>query len=126
MLRKPPLLSVPNLMRPLRGILASGAKQLVSGIKHGAFLVATGDVAVGDGDVVGGSCESQAVRIFEADAVVPGRVDTAIGDAHVAAAIDIDGVTIGVNLQVVDGEVVHSGREDRKMPAVQDRDIAQS
>ena len=120
MLRKPPLLSVPNLMRPLRGNLGVRGEALEGGIEHGAFFVAAGDVAVGDGDVVGGARESQAVGIFQADAVIPGRVDAAIRDAHVAAAIDVDAVAIGIDFQVVDGQVVHAGGQDGEMPAVED------
>ena len=126
MLRKPPLLSVPNLMRPLRGTLQSDGKRLKVASSMRALFVASGDVAVGDGDVVGGAGKAQAVGIFQADAVVPGRVDAAIRDADVAAAVDVDAVAVGVDLQVVDGEVVHAGGEDGEVSAVQDRDIAES
>ena len=44
---------------------------------------------------------------------------------HVAAAIDIDPVAIGVDLQVVDGEVVDPRGQDGEMTAVQNGEIPQ-
>src|ERR1700730_17616430 len=60
---------------PVAGNLGIRGEAFVSGIEHGAFFIAAGDVAVGDGNVVGGSGKSQAVGIFQANAVIPWRVD---------------------------------------------------
>ena len=44
---------------------------------------------------------------------------------HVTAAVDIHAVAVGIDLEVVDREIVDAGREDREVPAVQDRDVTQ-
>ena len=114
-----------ELDTPIAGNLEIRGEGLVGGVQHRAFFVAAGYITVGDGHVVGGPRKSKAVRIFQTDAIIPGRVDAAIRDPHVAAAIDIDAVAIGIDLQVVDGEVVDASGQDGEMPAVQDGEIAQ-
>ena len=83
------------------------------------------DVAVGDGDVLGGARLAERVRALEHDRVVVRRVDGGVRDAHVAARVDVESVAVGVDLQVVDGQRVDAGGEQREMPAVQDGEVAE-
>ena len=109
----------PVPMRPL------GISHLLPGaVEHGAKFVDAGDVAVGDGDVLGGARVAECEGTLWADAVVPGRVDGAVGDADVAAAVDVDAVAVGVDLEVVDGEVVDAGGEDAELSALEDGEVA--
>ena len=91
----------------------------------GAELVAAGDQAVGDGDVARGARVAERVAGLGADAVVPGRVDGAVGDAHVLAAVDVHAVAVGVDLEVVDGEVVDAGEQQAEVAAFEDGEVAQ-
>ncbi len=43
----------------------------------------------------------------------------------VAAAVDVHAVAVRINFQIVDGEVICSGGENREMAAMQNREIAQ-
>ena len=113
-------------MRPV-GPSRSGARfhgALVSAVQQRADVVAAHQ-AVGDGDVFGGARVAQRVAALEHDGVVVRRVDAAVGDAHVAAAVDIDAVAIGVDLEVVDGQIIHAGGQDAEVSAVENREIAQ-
>ena len=72
-------------------------------------------------------CLARAQRVIglQADAVVPGRIDVAVRNAHVAAGIHVHAVAVGVDLQVVDGQVVDARGQNAEVAAVQDRKIAQ-
>ncbi len=93
-------------------------------VEHGAEFVAAGDVAVGDGEIFSRTRIAEGVGAFGADAVIPRRVDGAVGDADVAAAVDVDAVAVGVDLEVVDGEVVDAGGEDAEPTALKDGEVA--
>jgi hypothetical protein len=56
--------------------------------------------------------------------VIERRVDRTIRDTHILAGIDIDAVPIRVDLDVVDGEIVDAGGQDREVAAVQNSDVA--
>lgn len=60
----------------------------VGAVEEGAFIIAA-DLAVGDRDVVGTAGGVGGEAAFEADAVVRGGVDQAVGDADVAAGVDV-------------------------------------
>ena len=62
---------------------------------------------------------------LEHDGVVVGRIDAGIGDAHIAAGVQVDAVAIGVDRQVVDREIIHAGGQDPEVSAGQNRKIAQ-
>ena len=104
------------------GCLFDGA--LVSAVQERADIVPA-DQTVGDGDVFRRAREAQRVRTLEDDRVVVGRIDAAIGYAHIAARVEVDAVPVGIDGQVVDGEVVHAGGEDAEVSAVHNRKIAQ-
>src|SRR5207244_4330965 len=44
---------------------------------------------------------------------------------HVAAAVDVDAVAVGVDGDVVDGEVVDAGEEEAEVSAFEDREITE-
>jgi hypothetical protein len=52
----------------------------------------------------GGSVVAQGKAGLGANAIVPWRVDTAVGHADAPAAVDVDAIAIGIDLEVVDGE----------------------
>ena len=126
MFLKPPLDSVPHLMRPVpTRPLGSAGQRFQRAVEHRAEFVDAGDVAVGDRDVFGRARIAEREGALGADAVVPGRIDGAVGDAHVAAAVDIHAVAVGVDVEIVDGEVVDAGREDAEPSSLKHREVAQ-
>ncbi len=87
-------------------------------------LIVAGDLAVGDRHVLSRARSAESIGALQDDRIIVRRVDRAIGDAHVAAAIDVDAIAVGVDLDVVDGEVVHAGRQDAEVAAHQEGHIA--
>src|SRR6185437_2331636 len=69
--------------------------------------------------------EAEPERAFQADAVVPGRIHAAIRDANVPAAVYVHPIAVGINQQIVYGEVIHARGENSEMPAVENGKIAQ-
>ncbi len=51
-------------------------------------------------------------------------VNAAIGDCGVAAAVDVDAVTVGIHGDIVDGHIITAGDEDREVSAMEDGDVA--
>nr|GFC99306.1 hypothetical protein [Tanacetum cinerariifolium] len=75
--------------------------------------------AVADGDVA-----EAAVRLGAAlDAA--GRIDGAVAHAHVVAAVDVEPVAVGIELQIVNSQVIDARGQQGKMPALPHRKIAQ-
>ena len=103
----------------------AAAPPLVGAVEHRAQLPAAGDVAVGDGDVLGGLGKSERVAGFRADAVVPRGVDGAVGNVDVLTAIDVHAVAVGVDLEVVDGEIVDAREQQAKVAALENREVAE-
>lgn len=64
-------------------------------------------------------------RTLQTNSVVPGRINAAVRDTDVPAAVDVHAIAIRVDHQVVDREVVGSRREDSKMSFVEDGKVAQ-
>jgi len=87
-----------------------GTDAFIGRIEQSSFLVATGHIAIRDGDMVGGPCIPEPERAFQTDTIIPRRIDAAVRDAHVAAAVDVNAVTVGINFQIVDGEIVDACR----------------
>src|ERR1019366_6916598 len=52
-------------------------------------------------------------------------VDSAVGDAYVAAAVDVEAVAVGVDEEVIEGEVVDAGGEDGEVAALEQAEVAQ-
>ena len=88
MFLKPPFDSVPNLMRPVP--CCRPVEMLEGAVEQRAEFIDAGDVAVGDGHVLGGARVAESERTLGANGVVPGRIHRAVGDSNVAAAVDID------------------------------------
>src|SRR4029077_16509583 len=114
----------PQLDSPVAGRFVVRPNALERRVKQRAFLVAAGYVTVRDCHVVGGSGEAEPIATLQADAVVPRGVYAAMGDAYVAATIDVDAVAVGVDLEIVDREIVNTGCQNCEMPPVQDRHVA--
>jgi len=87
-------------------------------------LIVAGDPAIGDGDIAGGAGIAKGKTGLGADAVVPRRVDGAVGDAHILAAVDVHTIAVGIDFEVVDGEVVDAGEQEAKVAAFEDGKIA--
>ena len=102
-----------------------GSEFLEGAIEDRAELVVAGDLAVGDGDVVGGAVVAEGEAGLEADGIVTGGVDGEVGDANVFAAVDVDAVAVGVDLEIVDGEVVYTGEEEAEVSPFEDGKVAE-
>ena len=47
-----------------------------------------------------------------------GEFTRAVGDAYILAAVDVHAVAVGVDLEVVDGEVVDAGKQQAEVAAL--------
>src|SRR5882724_2238842 len=90
----------------------------VSAIKECAFIVAA-DLTVGDSYVFCRSGKPKSKRALRTDAIVKRRVDTAIRNTNMAAAVQVDTVSVCIDLHIVDCEIVYTRRQNRKMTSVQ-------
>src|SRR5690348_16503534 len=90
-------------------------------VDYRAFVETAGHKAVGNGDQFSRTRIAERIRTLQTDAVVPRRIHSAVGDPNVAAAVNVHAVAVGVDDEIVDGEIVHAGSENSEMPAVQDR-----
>src|SRR5581483_5917661 len=102
-----------------------GRELLVGAIEDRAELIAAGDPVVGDGDVARCACVAEREARLGADAIIPRRVDGAVGDADVLAAVDVDAIAIGVDADVVDGDVVDPGQQEAEVSAFEDGEVAE-
>ena len=118
MFLKPPFDSVPNLILPCR--IALSPKSSV----QESPLVEPAHMAVGDRNGFTRLCISKSERAFEADSVVVWRVDAAVRDVYIATAIDIHSVPVGIDNEVVDGEMIDAGSENSKPSAMANGDIS--
>ena len=91
---------------------------LESAVQHGAKFVIASHPAICDGEVSRRACIAQGKARFRADAIVPRRVDCAIGYTNVLATVDVDAITIGIDLEVVDGQLSTPVRRRPKWPAL--------
>ena len=98
---------------------------LPGAVEDGSQHVGAGDEAVGDGEVFGGPVVAEGEARLGADAVVPRRVDGAVRDANVLAAIDVHAVAVGVDGDVIDGEVVYAGEQHAEVPGLEDLEVAE-
>src|SRR5262249_49651291 len=93
-------------------VLRSIGKRFEAAVEQRADLIAAGDQAIGDGDILGCTRMAEGKRALQADRVVPGRIYAAVDDADIATAIDVDTVAVGVDLQIVDRHVVDPRRQN--------------
>ena len=112
-------------MRPVRYDLCVGGEELPGAIQHGAELIVAGDSAVGDGDIFSGARVAEGEAGLGTDAVIPRRVDGAVGDVDVAAAVQVHAVAVGIDGEVVDGEVIDAGEEQAEVAAFEDGEVTQ-
>src|ERR1019366_5480082 len=98
---------------------------LVCAIQQRADFVAAHQ-AIGDGHVLGGAREPEAVAALQDDGVVVGCVDAGVGDPDVAAGVGIHSVAGGGGLEIVDGQVIDACHQDAEVPAGEDGKFAQS
>src|SRR5262249_45294609 len=84
-------------------------KSLERGVQHGTLPVTSAYHAVADGHQFRVRSVAERERTFEANGVVPRRIDGAVRNAYVAAAIHVDTVALRVNLKVVDCEIGNTG-----------------
>src|SRR6185503_17288689 len=95
----------------------------VGAVEQRAFVIST-HLAVGDRHILRRPRIAQTERTLETDTVVERRVDRRIRDTDVLAGIDIHAVAIGVDLHVVDREVVDAGGQYSEVTTVKDADVA--
>ena len=126
MFLKPPLDSVPHLMRPVRALGDACRHRLPGSIEHGAHLVVAGHVAVRDGDVFRRARVAEREGALRADAVVPGRVHGAVARRARCGSSRCRcrrGWYRSSRLSMV--QVIDAGRENAEPAALQNREIAQ-
>jgi len=111
------------LNSPDRLALLRVGRQLVCSAQHAAVFICAGNIAIRDSDIFCSSCMAQRKGTLRTDAVIPGRVDGAIGDAHIPTAVKINAIAIRVDLEAIDENVVHAGEQDCKMTSHQNRDV---
>src|SRR5581483_10990383 len=97
-------------------IRGAGCLALKGSVKQRAHVVAA-HKTIGDGHVGGVAEEAETIGSLEHDRVIPRRIHADIRDAYVAAGVDVDPIAVGVDLDVVDGEVVNAGCENCEMAA---------
>ena len=85
--------------------------------------VITAYLTVGDRHILCRSGKTQAERTFQTNAIVPGRINAAVGYPDVTAAVYIDPIAVGVHFQVVDGKIVNAGSQNTKVAAIEDAEI---
>ena len=68
---------------------------------------------------------SEGERAFWADAIVPRRIYAAIRYTHIAAAIDVHAISVGIDDQIVDGEIVDAGRQNAEVSAPQNGKVVE-
>ena len=69
--------------------------------------------------------EPKRVRALQHDRVVVRGLTLLLEMRTLRQPVEIDAVAVGVDGQIVDGQVIHAGGQDAEMAAVQDRKIAQ-
>ena len=92
-------------------------------VNQGALLK-TGDLAVHDREIFRQAQFAERIGAFRAKPVVVRRIDAAVGNRRVAAAVNVNAVAVGVHRHVVHGQIVAAGDENGKMAAVKNRDVA--
>ena len=97
---------------------------LAGAVEQRADVVAAHE-AVGDRNVFRGARIAERRAALEADAVVERRVHAAIGNADVAATVEVHAVALRVDRDVVNGEVVHAADEDGEVAALEEGEIAE-
>ncbi len=118
MFLNPPFDSVPHLIRPVRNARTPSGEWLVGRVQQTSFRKTSAHKTICDGDVLGGPRITKREGTLGANRVIPRRIHAAIGNAHISATIEIDSVAIGIDFQIVHGEIVYAGRQNSEMPAV--------
>ena len=83
------------------------------------------DVAVADGNVLCIFETSQRIGGFQNDGVIPRGVDRALADAYVAAAVNVESVTVGIYFQIKQGEVLYTGGKQGEVSAMEHGEVFQ-
>src|SRR5262249_20357274 len=100
-----------------------GRKWLAGTIEQRSLFETAGQQTVTDRNHLGRAGVSKSKRTFEANAVIPRRVHAAVDHAHVAATINVDTIAVGIDHQIIDGEVVDARGKNPKVAAMQDGEI---
>src|SRR4030095_820198 len=102
----------PKLDSPGSAVLTVAVVFAFEGSVQQRAFVVSAHLTISDRYVLRGARKAESVRTFQADPVIEWRIDRAIGDADVATRIDVDAVAIGIDLKVVDRQVVDTGCTD--------------
>src|SRR5690348_6730172 len=68
---------------------------------------------------------AQGVGTLGTDGIIERRVNCAVRNPNVAATIKVNAVAIGVQGEIINGEVVHSGGQQAEMSSPQDGEVTQ-
>jgi len=85
-----------------------GSLRLVAlpGAIQDAATVVTAHQAIRDGHILRILEVAQAIRSLQHDGIVPGRIDRAVADADILAAVDIEAVAVRIDLHIEDAQVI--------------------
>jgi hypothetical protein len=92
-------------------------------VEHGTPVVST-HKTIGNGYIFSIPEKTQGVTAFKYYSIVPWRIYGTIGNADIAATVDIEPIAVGIDFHVVDGQIVNPCSQQCKMSAMQQGDIA--
>ena len=98
--------------------------ELPAAVQYASF-VESADVAVADGNVLRIFETSQRIGGFQNDGVIPRGVDRALADAYVAAAVNVESVTVGIYFQVKQGKVLYTSGKQGEVSAMEHGEVFQ-
>lgn len=87
-------------------------------VKNAAKLIVASDEAIGDGHVLCGPQIAEREAGLRANTIILRRIDGAVRYAHILAAVDVHAVPVGIDIEVVDGEVINSGKQKTEVASL--------
>src|SRR5580658_921975 len=92
-------------------------------INNGAKLIVARYETVADGDVLRGPQISKRKAGLRTDTIVPRRNDAAVRYTNILAAVDVHAVPVGIDFEVVDGQVIDSGKQKAEVASPENREV---
>ena len=106
-------------------IRCSAFHWLISAIKHGTHGVTT-DNTVADGHIFGSDGFARHIGTFQHDSIVIGAVNHHVTYPHVFTHVYINAIAVGVNAQIIDGQIIDGSSKDPKVSTTINTEIPES
>ena len=97
---------------------------LVSSIIESA-TIETAYAAIGNSYIFGWTCITKGKRTFETNTVIPRRIYAAVGNTNIFATVNVDSISIRVNFEVFNSQIINSSCKYSEMTAIQYGEIFQ-